>query len=196
MNKKIFMRQLEAKLRGLPKDEQKDALEYYEEYFADMGIGDDDDVTQVVGTPKDVAHNILNECLTKQEEENVKNNSVKNSVKSIWLVILGIMAAPVALPLIIAFVAVAFSLFITVVAVGVSAVACGITAIIVGVALIPGVIWASGVQSTFILGVCLLFIGITILMTMLLIELAKAIAVLLLKLYKKITKKGVVKNEY
>ncbi len=196
MNKKIFMRQLEAKLRGLPKDEQKDALEYYEEYFADMGIGDDDDVTQVVGTPKDVAHNILNECLTKQEEENVKNNSVKNSVKSIWLVILGIMAAPVALPLIIAFAAVAFSLFITVVAVGVSAVACGITAIIVGVALIPGVIWASGVQSTFILGVCLLFIGITILMTMLLIELAKAIAVLLLKLYKKITKKGVVKNEY
>lgn len=196
MNKKIFMRQLEARLRGLPKDEQKDALEYYEEYFADMGIGDDDDVTQVVGTPKDVAHNILNECLTKQEEENVKNNSVKNSVKSIWLVILGIMAAPVALPLIIAFAAVAFSLFITVVAVGVSAVACGITAIIVGVALIPGVIWASGVQSTFILGVCLLFIGITILMTMLLIELAKAIAVLLLKLYKKITKKGVVKNEY
>lgn len=196
MNKKIFMRQLEARLTGLPKDEQKDALEYYEEYFADMGIGDDDDVTQVVGTPKDVAHNILNECLTKQEEENVKNNSVKNSVKSIWLVILGIMAAPVALPLIIAFAAVAFSLFITVVAVGVSAVACGITAIIVGVALIPGVIWASGVQSTFILGVCLLFIGITILMTMLLIELAKAIAVLLLKLYKKITKKGVVKNEY
>lgn len=196
MNKKIFMRQLEARLRGLPKDEQKDALEYYEEYFADMGIGDDDDVTQIVGTPKDVAHNILNECLTKQEEENVKNNSVKNSVKSIWLVILGIMAAPVALPLIIAFVAVAFSLFITVVAVGVSAVACGIIAIFVGFALIPGVIWASGVQSTFILGVCLLFIGITILMTMLLIELAKAIAVLLLKLYRKITKKGVVKNEY
>ena len=37
MNKQEYMRQLEIKLKRLPKDDFERAIEYYEEYFAEAG---------------------------------------------------------------------------------------------------------------------------------------------------------------
>ena len=47
MNKITFMSELSRKLRRLPKEDYDDAMKYYEEYFLDAGINDEQDVDEV-----------------------------------------------------------------------------------------------------------------------------------------------------
>ena len=63
MNKSKFIKELKLRLRGLSKEDLDDAINYYEEYFLDSGVDDEEDVTQMVGDPKDVARKILEETL-------------------------------------------------------------------------------------------------------------------------------------
>lgn len=58
MNKIEFMRQLDILLVGLPIQEREEALQYYEDYFADAGEENEQSVIEALGTPKKVAENI------------------------------------------------------------------------------------------------------------------------------------------
>lgn len=60
MTKGEFMRELERYLSRIPENEKKDALEYYSDYFAEAGIMDDMLVPGSIGTPKQVADQIIN----------------------------------------------------------------------------------------------------------------------------------------
>ena len=44
MNKTEFIKQLEKRLRRLPKEDREDAIRYYEEYFEEMNWVDKDGV--------------------------------------------------------------------------------------------------------------------------------------------------------
>lgn len=72
MTKKEFMIELESLLSRIPEDERKDAINYYEDYFADAGIEEHMLVPASVGTPAQVADKIIGETVygesQKQEE--------------------------------------------------------------------------------------------------------------------------------
>lgn len=80
MTKKEFMRELERGLSKIPENEKIDALNYYEDYFADAGIGDDRLVPESMGTPEEIAKQIIEEVVHKEEtgeyfDENVDRKS-------------------------------------------------------------------------------------------------------------------------
>lgn len=61
-----FMSRLRRCLAGLPEEEIDRAVEYYEDYFADAGMGDEEVIAKL-GSPEKIAENIRKEILGKQE---------------------------------------------------------------------------------------------------------------------------------
>lgn len=109
MTQRKFLRALSRKLRAVPEAEREEALRYYREYIEDAQLEPGADVTPLVGSPGECARGILADSLIRQEQD----ATVKSGWRSFWLVVLGIFAAPIALPLAI----VAFALVIVVFAV-------------------------------------------------------------------------------
>lgn len=58
MNKEAFIRQLRELLAGLPQNEAAEAIQYYEDYFADAGAENEAKVMEELGSPEKVAANI------------------------------------------------------------------------------------------------------------------------------------------
>lgn len=67
MTKKEFMRELERRLSKIPENEKIDALNYYEDYFADAAIADDMLVPESMGTPEEIAKQIIEEVVHKEQ---------------------------------------------------------------------------------------------------------------------------------
>lgn len=58
MNKEQFLKELERLLQGIPENEKREALSYYEEYFDDAGAENEQQVLDRLGSPMQVAMNI------------------------------------------------------------------------------------------------------------------------------------------
>ncbi len=58
MNKEAFIRRLRELLAGLPQNEAAEAIQYYEDYFADAGAENEAKVIEELGSPEKVAANI------------------------------------------------------------------------------------------------------------------------------------------
>lgn len=120
MDKQAFLAELEHRLRHLPYEDRMDALEYYSEYFDDLNPDPGVDVCMFVGTPKEVARQIIDQTVERRIDEQAENNTTKGSGKVIWLSILGLCASPIALPLAIVAILVLIVLLISVICVLVS----------------------------------------------------------------------------
>ncbi len=189
MNKQQFMKELDKRLKGLSKEDRNDAIQYYEEFFADSGVGEKDDVIPLAGKPEEVARKIIGESVDKQDKKLEDEGGVGNSIKAVWLVILGIFAAPIALPLLITAGVLVFVFFVVMFALGISFAAVALTVIAMGFLLLPGVLWSSGAQAVVIIGMSLMCIGVGILFFYLVSAIFKAIANLSMKLFRKISKR-------
>ena len=55
MDKKEYLNRLQMQLEDLTNEERREALEYYEEYFADAGEENEDEVICSLGEPVQVA---------------------------------------------------------------------------------------------------------------------------------------------
>lgn len=164
MNREQFMSKLAAELAKLPKEEVQAALEFYNEYFDEAGPENEMDVISELGSPEQVAMQIKADYAVRQmDSEEGKRSPKKGLTAAIW-VILGIFAAPIALPLamglvavvvamIVAVAAVAFALLVSLAAVGI----CGIAAVILGI----GGLTVSIPPSILAIGVGMLLTGIT-----------------------------------
>ena len=135
MTQAQFLRSLSRKLRGLPAAEREEALRYYREYLQDAELAAGADVTPLVGTPAEAARGLLADRLIRQEQE----AKVSSGWRSFWLVVLGIFAAPVALPLAI----VAVALLIVVFAVLLSLIITGVALVLGGAAMLPAAFFAA-----------------------------------------------------
>ncbi len=102
MNKNKYLEQLSQQLRHLPQEDRLDAIQYYTEYLEEMGIDEETDVVAILGTPKEVARDIIGNCTEKHLEKHKEKAGVKSSATLIWLIILGICASPIAIPLLVA----------------------------------------------------------------------------------------------
>ena len=58
MNRIDFMRRLEILLSDLPENERREAVQYYNDYFNDAGVENEEEVLESLGTPEEVAGSI------------------------------------------------------------------------------------------------------------------------------------------
>lgn len=133
MTKAQFMKQLEDKLSSLPESEKSDALNYFEEYFADSPKSEDEIVSEL-GSPAIIAKQILAEYKLNAVDE--MKPSPKKSFSAVWVVLLAIFAIPIGFPLVMALLAVAFAVIVSIFAIVFSLFVSGIACLISGVATI------------------------------------------------------------
>ena len=167
MNKKEFLQKLEYYLRHLTEDDKNDALEYYSEYIDDLGLGDDDDVCARIGTPREVSRQIIAQTTERRISEQTEKKTVRGSGSILWLIILGIFASPIALPLAIAAVVIIIAFVIVIGTVLVSFFISGGALVISGIALaFISFISGSVAQVFTCIGSGLVIIGVGILILM------------------------------
>jgi uncharacterized membrane protein len=115
MNKAEFLAELRAKLKGLPSAECDAALAYYDDYLFEAGPEQEAATIAELGSPAEVASTILSSYIIKDTKEHEK--TAGKGLSNIWLVVAGVLASPIALPLAIVVIAVLFSLLVAVLSV-------------------------------------------------------------------------------
>lgn len=183
MNKNDFLRQLESLLYDLPEEERREAMEYYVEYFEEAGPEAEADVIKKLGSPREVAHNIREELAGKELSSAGEMGKAGQDKKKMegWkialIIVLCIFAAPIAVPVAVTVILVAFSLVVGVFAVliGLLAAVFGITvalAIVFVTLLIVGMIKLFGTPlvGLLLIGVALLCGGMSLLLGFLLFK--------------------------
>ena len=141
MTKTEYMKVLSKKLRRLPKEDYERAVEYFEEYFADAGLENEQKAIEDLGTPEEAARELIMDLAEENADKPPK--TVKRGMRAIWIRILGICAAPIALPLALVFIIliacaflVVFCVLLCIVIAGVSVAAGGIISTIAGAAVL------------------------------------------------------------
>ena len=112
MNKNQFLAELRHRLRNLPQAEVEGAIAYYTEYFDEAGEENQDSIIAELGSPAAMAAKIIGEygLNDAQAREQAPEEPKK---RPFWVVVTAICAAPIALPLAIAVIAVAFALMVS-----------------------------------------------------------------------------------
>lgn len=107
MTREEYMRRLRYRLRRLPREDYNKAVSYFEEYFDDAGAENEAQAIEDLGEPEMAADQIVREFAVENAREPVKN--VKRGFSAVWIGILAVFAAPIGLPLALAFGAVCFA---------------------------------------------------------------------------------------
>ncbi len=186
MDKQTFLQELDYRLRHMPEEDKLDAIEYYNEYIDDLNLPPDSDICIHLGSPKEVARQIIADTTEKKIDEQQEKNTTKGFGSILWLVILGIFASPIALPLAIAAIALIFAGVVTIgsiiFAFGVSGFACVISGILITIVSLT----AAGLAQKFIVLGCGLFvIGLGIMFLLGTAALARALVSLISSIIKK-----------
>ncbi len=141
MNKMDFMKQLEQLLSDIPQYERTEALNYYEEYFSDAGVENEQQVLRELGSPWEVAQTIRDGlqpggAKTETQYQAMEQRGQKAGLPT-WAIVLIVVGCIFASPVLIGLVATAFGLLIGFFgmiigfgAAGVSLVAAGISTVV------------------------------------------------------------------
>ena len=166
MNRKEFMAELERQLARIDDREREEAIAYYNEYFDEAGPENEARVIEELGSPVRVAAQIKADAAVKGMGSK-EAPSVKKGISTIWFVILGIFALPIALPIVFAVFTVcigllvaAFAIVVSLVAAFVATIAIGVFAFVAGV----GVLFASVPTGLFFMGGGLIAAGVSLLL--------------------------------
>lgn len=95
-SKAEYMQSLRKQLRRLPKEDFERAIDYFEEYFSDAGAEEEAQVIENLGSPEFAAEQIITDIALKNTNAPVKD--VKKGLNAVWVGILAVCAAPIALP--------------------------------------------------------------------------------------------------
>ena len=113
--KTAYLAELQNKLKGMPDSEIIAATAYYDEYLTDAGPANEAAAIAELGSPAEVAAGIMGDYV--YADTTGESASTRKGLNAIWIVVIGILASPIALPLAIALIAVIFSLLISVLSV-------------------------------------------------------------------------------
>lgn len=177
MNRSEFFMKLEQGLSKVSREERDAALDYYHEYFDEAGPENEQKVVEELGPPMQIAARIRADSAVRRLEEDARP-SMKKGISAIWLVLLAILAAPVALPLAIGAAALGFGLLVLLVGIMAALIACVVALFVGGIAvLIAGVavIATSFPTAMFSVGLGLLLLGGAILVGILILLTARGI---------------------
>ena len=204
MTKKEYMKKLAYQLRRLPKEDFDKAMDYFEEYFEDAGVENEENVMKELGSPESLAARISNDYTGKEaasalildlaQENAVKPpKTMKRRFSALWIAILALFAAPIALPLALGILAVIGAVILGILAVvggilisALAAIAGSVLGIIGGIAIIPQT-FGGGLVT---IGLSLMLIGCGILVTYFIILLARWLIVKLAGLLGRLVRRG------
>ena len=197
MTRMEFMMKLGALLKELPDGERLEALRYYNDYFADAGEENEQQVIEELGSPEKIAEEIYGterwETLKKQmaqkeqagkqeefvfkpgnyEEESSKNSAYVPQKKKMgfgWKLLLLVVLCPIWIPVAAAVFGAAFGILMGILGILIAVLATGVAGIVAGVAvLIFGIIRIVAIPSVgvLMLGVGAILLGAGILAMML-----------------------------
>ncbi|MBR5684291.1 MAG: DUF1700 domain-containing protein [Ruminococcus sp.] len=178
MNKLEFLTRLRNSLEkgGLPKEDINDALTYYEEVFLDAGFGKEEETAASMGSPEDVAVNILRESgihvdpapvMPPQNTgaQSFNNNAAAQPVKKTsggtWAlrILIGVLTFPIWLPVLIVICSLLFTIIVVVCSLVFAAAVAAIALIIGGLA----TIFESPFLALMFIGAGLVVTGIVLL---------------------------------
>ena len=115
MTRTEYLAQLDNYLKKLPAKDYQEAMDYFTEYFDEVGPEGEAAAIAELGSPKEAAHEIIINLLDKKiEEDSQEADSVKNSKQIVQIAILSILAAPLAIPLLILALTLIFTFFLLV----------------------------------------------------------------------------------
>ena len=100
MTRTEYLAELEKYLKKLPRKDYEETMDYFTEYFDEVGPEGEAAAIADLGSPKEAAHEIMLNLLDKKvEEDNQDSSSSKNTKNIVQIAILSILAAPLAIPL-------------------------------------------------------------------------------------------------
>ncbi|AWN32770.1 MULTISPECIES: DUF1700 domain-containing protein [Lactobacillus] len=105
-----YISELEQNLVDLPAKDREDVVEFYREFLLDGDFVRRSTIDTELGTPKQLAINIMADYSTKEDSAPAKPETPKSNLKASWYILLGICAAPIGIPLILAILFVIFFL--------------------------------------------------------------------------------------
>lgn len=191
MNKSEYIKELERRLKYIPTEDREDAISYYTEYLDEIELSESEDISNKIGTPKEIAKEIIENATTKAINEQQENKSVKGSGKIVWLVILGIASIPVSLPLVCVALAVAITLMITIFAIVFSFVVAAVAIVFAGFCALAASVITPGFANKLIgIGAGAAMIGVGVLALFGSIALYKLIVKLIGIVFNKRKNKG------
>ena len=191
MTKTEYIAKLTKYLRKLPQKDYEEALEYFMEYFEEAGPENEAQVIAELGTPKEAAHEVISRLLDEKIIED--KSSLRNKTTILWIAILAVLASPVALPILLFFLAMIVTLLMIIFAVIVTALALTFSLLISGVYTFFtsfSLLNVSLASTLFGGGLGLLMFGGALLLLLISFEICKLIVKLITLLIKWLIKKG------
>ena len=131
MTRTEYIAKLTKYLRKLPQQDYEEAIEYFMEYFEEAGPENEARVIAELGTPKEASHEVISRLLEEKIVED--KSSLRNKTTILWIAILAVLASPVALPILLFFLAMIMTLLMIIFAVIVTALALTFALLISGV---------------------------------------------------------------
>ena len=201
MTKAKYLKQLNRKLRVMPDNERRDALEYYDCYLNDAE--DEEAAMAQLGSPGEVAANILVSYAAKEPEPGEAGQSAGKAgargFKIAWVVALAIFALPVGLPIALTLAAIAFSLIgllLTIIlSVGTTILAL-LSVGVAGLVVFPMIVSQDAAMALFFMGVGLVSLGLGVLLIKCMIILMKGFPMIARFVGKKIGNKIARRNRH
>ncbi|WP_295591903.1 DUF1700 domain-containing protein [uncultured Streptococcus sp.] len=191
MTKTEYLAKLTKYLRKLPQKDYEEALEYFMEYFEEAGPENEAQVIAELGTPKEAAHEVITRLLDEKIIED--KSSLRNKTTILWIAILAVLASPVALPILLFFLAILMTLLMIIFAVIVTALALTFALLISGVYTFFtsfSLLSVSLASTLFGVGLGLLMFGGALLLLFASFEICKLFVKLTTLLIKWLIKKG------
>ena len=191
MTRTEYIAKLTKYLRKLPQQDYKEAIEYFMEYFEEAGPENEARVIAELGTPKEAAHEVISRLLEEKIVED--KSSLRNKTAILWIAILAVLASPVALPILLFFLAMIMTLLMIIFAVIVTALALTFALLISGIYTFFtsfSLLSVSLASTLFGGGLGLLMFGGALLLLLISFEICKLIVKLITLLIKWLIKKG------
>ena len=191
MTRTEYIAKLTKYLRKLPQQDYEEAIEYFMEYFEEAGPENEARVIAELGTPKEAAHEVISRLLEEKIVED--KSSLRNKTAILWIAILAVLASPVALPILLFFLAMLLTLLVVIFAVIVTALALTFALLISGIYTFFtsfSLLNISLASTLFGGGLGLLMFGGALLLLLISFEICKLIVKLITLLIKWLIKKG------
>lgn len=155
MNRKEFLKQLEELLNDIPEAERRDAMNYYQNYFDDAGVEQEQTIIEELGSPEKVAESIKRDLFgenydayvkakqEKQQETIEKQQRENRTLRNILIVVALVLTFPIWIGLVAAAFGILVAIFAGLFGVAVAVIAVVAACLIVGIAItIIGIIHA------------------------------------------------------
>ena len=190
MTKQEYMDQVKKELQEIPEKEKQEALDYLEEYFLDAQESEET-VIENLGSPEKFAATIKADVVVNTPPELPKQK--QSSLKNGWTILLGILALPLAIPVVVLI----FAAIVAVVSIVFAAIVTLIALIGSSVVGLAALFTTDFVFSAYMIGPVLMLAGVIILSFCLICSIFMYglpwLTRQLAKVYKKLKGKG---NEY